>query len=153
MKLWRFLIAVTAVVAMALLGAVALAQSGTDYDADDDGLIEITSAAQLNAIRYDLDGDGTPASANASDYSSAFPNAVEGMGCPSSGCTGYELTDRHRPRHCSVQHTATGWEPTSPNLQAYLNGGEGWRAYGGLEERTVHCHVRGQQSTQSPACS
>ena len=29
-----------------------------DYDQDDDGLIEICSLAQLDAIRYDLDGDG-----------------------------------------------------------------------------------------------
>ena len=29
-----------------------------DYDADNDGLIEITTLAQLNGVRYDLDGDG-----------------------------------------------------------------------------------------------
>ena len=31
---------------------------GTDYDADADGLIEISSLAQLNAMRWDIDGDG-----------------------------------------------------------------------------------------------
>ena len=30
----------------------------TDYDTDDDGLIEIASLVQLNAVRYDLDGNG-----------------------------------------------------------------------------------------------
>ncbi len=90
--------------------AVALAQSATDYDADDDGLIEVASAAQLNAIRWDLDGDGTPASANASDYSSAFPNAATGMGCPSSGCTGYELTASIN-LGVSPYNTGAGWEP------------------------------------------
>ena len=30
----------------------------SDYDRDDDGLIEVANLAQLNAIRWDLDGDG-----------------------------------------------------------------------------------------------
>ena len=30
------------------------------YDTDGDGLIEITTLAQLNAVRYDPDGDGDP---------------------------------------------------------------------------------------------
>jgi len=64
----------------------------TDYDSDDDGLIEVDSVAKLNAIRWDGDGDGTPTTANATDYAAAFPGAVSGMGCPSTGCTGYELT-------------------------------------------------------------
>ena len=29
-----------------------------DYDTDDDGLIEISNLAQLDAVRYDLSGDG-----------------------------------------------------------------------------------------------
>ena len=33
-------------------------QSPVDCDADDDGLIEIEWPEQLNAIRWDLDGDG-----------------------------------------------------------------------------------------------
>ena len=31
-----------------------------DYDADDDGLIEVATLAQLYAIRHDLDGNGAP---------------------------------------------------------------------------------------------
>ena len=34
------------------------AQTPGDYDTDDDGLIEVTTVAQLNAIRWDLNGDG-----------------------------------------------------------------------------------------------
>ena len=34
------------------------AQDETDYDSDDDGLIEVADLAQLNAIRWDVDGDG-----------------------------------------------------------------------------------------------
>ena len=60
-----------------------------DYDADDDGLIEVASLSMLNAIRWDLEGDG--ASSN-SGYASAFPTPQSGMGCPMAGCSGYELT-------------------------------------------------------------
>ena len=60
-----------------------------DYDVDDDGLIEVADLAQLHAIRWDRDGDGTSANAG---YAAAFPDAAADMGCPSGGCTGYELT-------------------------------------------------------------
>ena len=69
------------------------------YDSDGDGLIEIGSLAQLNAIRWDLDGDGAADNdANAARYAYAVPNAVAGMGCPTTAddaddndCIGYEL--------------------------------------------------------------
>ena len=61
------------------------ARTGTDYDADDDQLIEIDSLAKLNAVRWDLDGDGTASSGNATTYAAAFPGAAAGMGCPDSG--------------------------------------------------------------------
>ena len=59
-----------------------------DYDHDDDGLIEIRSIAQLDAIRHDLDGNGA---SSVGAYSTAFPGAATGMGCPDTGCVGYEL--------------------------------------------------------------
>ena len=62
---------------------------GTDYDRDDNGLIEITSLAQLDAIRHDLDGDGV--SAHTAGYAEAFPDAAAGMGCLRRQCRGYEL--------------------------------------------------------------
>ena len=68
---------------------IAVTAPATDYDADGDGLIDVGSLAQLNAIRWDLDGDG--ASTNPG-YAAAFPRPVAGMGCPASGCLGYELT-------------------------------------------------------------
>ena len=78
-----------------------LARQKIDYDCDDDGLIEITRLAQLNAVRYDLDGSGAvDSSANASAYAAAdvYPHPAAGMGCPLVGasnpvptCTGYEL--------------------------------------------------------------
>ena len=53
-----------------------------DYDTDDDGLIEISSLAQLDAVRHDLDGDGTPSTDGETAYAEAFPDAASGMGCP-----------------------------------------------------------------------
>ena len=83
-----------------------------DYDADDDLQIEVTTLQQLNALRYDLNGDGVvdwpdgkrpnknrknedgasePGGSGALIYAGAFPNAAENMGCESA-CRGYELT-------------------------------------------------------------
>ena len=63
-----------------------------DYDADDDGLIDVGTLAQLDAVRYDLDGDGSvDLLANESRYYAAFVEGSWDMGCP-AGCIGYELT-------------------------------------------------------------
>ena len=59
------------------------------YDTDEDGLIEIDTLERLNAVRYDLDGDGRATDVLA--YEQAYPRPVAGMGCPSV-CRGYELT-------------------------------------------------------------
>lgn len=76
--------------AMAGLDGVG-AQSAVDYDADDDGLIEIEWLEQLDAVRWDLDGDGlTDDDVDAERYLAAFPYAAEYMGCPDR-CEGYEL--------------------------------------------------------------
>ena len=40
------------------IDSTARAQTTVDYDGDDDGLIEVTTVAQLGAIRWDLNGDG-----------------------------------------------------------------------------------------------
>ena len=74
-------------------------ETGTDYDTDDDGLIEITTLARLNAMRWDLDGDGAAdSSTNMTSYASAFSGAAATMGCPDdedadqdAACVGYEL--------------------------------------------------------------
>lgn len=64
-----------------------------DYDLDDDGLIEIFTLDALDALRFDLNGDGeVDVGADADTYALAFKDAVSGMGCPDgSGCIGYEL--------------------------------------------------------------
>ena len=89
---------------------------GNDYDGDDDGLIAIATLAQLDAVRHDLDGDGA---ATAAAYAAAFPLPAAGMGCPASGCRGYELTaDLDFDQNGDGRITATD--------AAYWNGGAGW---------------------------
>ena len=58
---------------------------GSLLDADGDGLIEVSTLEQLNAIRYDLDGNGEGIT-NEAAYSAAF-----GTGICTEDCTGYEL--------------------------------------------------------------
>ena len=77
-----------------------------DYDVDGDGLIEVRNQAQLNAIRWDMDGDARPDDDSfAGDYAAAFPRVIEGMcagnpdpatshqGDAGAGCRGYELVN------------------------------------------------------------
>ena len=88
-----------------------------DYDVDNDRYIDIANLAQLNAIRHDLNGDGV---STVADFGSAFPRKAAGMGCPSTGCAGYELTaslDFDENGDGSI--TQTG-DPT------YWNSGSGW---------------------------
>ena len=110
-----------------------------DYDRDDNGLIEIDRLSQLDAIRYDLDGDGAPDAVSADDwanYAAAFPDAMPGMGCPAAAdtdvgpgpCAGYELTasldfDTNRNGYT---YTETGGLLTGDAGDAYYNGGAGW---------------------------
>ena len=57
--------------------------STVSYDSDGDGLIEISTLAQLNAVRWDLDGDGAADNgANESSYATAFPICRRGHGLP-----------------------------------------------------------------------
>ena len=73
-----------------LVAPAELTPIGTvDYDTDDDGLIEVSSLAQLDAVRWDADGDGY--SDHGGPLHNGFPNGLAAMGCPSSGCVGYEL--------------------------------------------------------------
>ena len=126
-----------------------VAQATTDYDQDDDGLIEVNSLARLNAIRWDLDGDGaadpvywdhdddpntleqideSTTEANANSYAAAFPNPLPGMGCPTTDddadaddCTGYELT-----ANLDFDSDNDGDVDAADASSAYWNDGAGW---------------------------
>ena len=110
--------------APAAVSAAVPAQASVDYDSDNDNLIEIAGHAQLNAIRYDLDGNGSPTSgAGATAYNTAFPNAASGMGCAAT-CIGYELTD-----DINLDTDGNGSWTTA---DTYWNGGAGWNPIGGF---------------------
>ena len=76
------------------LSYVSSQEGNVDYDTDDDGLIEVSYLEQLEALRYDLDGEGLDLP------NRRFPGAEPGYGCPIAGlrqknvrkCRGYELT-------------------------------------------------------------
>ena len=95
-----------------------------DYDSDNDGLIEISNLFQLDAIRHDLNGQG---SSNHKQYVRAFPEPQSVMGCPASGCNGYELMlnldfneSLNNPDPDAYWHDSHGWTPigdTDPSLR------------------------------------
>ncbi len=112
-------------------GATTLTGTGTirdddqiDYDTDNDNLIDVTSLAQLNAIRYDLNGDGAVADSDTMNYNAAFPAAASGMGCPAT-CTGYELMN-----NLDFDSDNSGTVDANDHGGAYWNSGAGWTAIG-----------------------
>ena len=102
------------------------AQFPVDYDKDDDGLIEIEYLEQLNAIGWDLDGDGVANNAiNAEAYNNEFPGGAVWAGCPLGGCSGYELTrdlDFNDPDSYARKEVHTDWTQ-----------GSGWLPIVGVE--------------------
>ncbi len=84
--------AVASALLCALVG-VSQAQT-TTADIDGNGLIEITSLGQLNALRHDLDGDGTPTgpAGDQAVYRTAFGLADGANNSCAGDCEGYELT-------------------------------------------------------------
>ena len=110
--------------APAAVSAAVPAQATVDYDTDNDNLIEISGSsahAQLNVIRHDLDGNGSPTSGGATAYNTAFPNAASGMGCAST-CIGYELT--------ADINLDTNNDGSWTTADTYWNGGAGWLPIG-----------------------
>ena len=112
-------------------GAIAQAQEQetalpSHYDTDGDGLIEIGSLDQLNAVRWDLDGNGSPSTGNEDAYSAAFPVADEGSVCPAdTTCTGFELT-------ADLDFDENGDGEITAADAAYWNEGAGWAPIGGF---------------------
>ncbi len=108
-----------------------VAQSPVDYDLDDDGLIDIDSLAQLNALRWDLNGDGQVASGDQASYAAAFPNPAAGMGCHSIDHDGSALTP-NQPVCKGYELTANlTFDSNTDNVidsddAAYWNDGAGW---------------------------
>ena len=112
-------------------GTATATATPTDYDTDDDGLIEIDSLAKLDAMRYDLNGDGVPTSGGATAYGAAFTNrdtnAATRMGCPSGTCSGYELT-----RNLDFDTNGDGSVTTAGDT--YWDSSKGWRIIGNFRD-------------------
>ena len=121
-----------------------------DYDTDDDQLLEVSNLAQLDAIRYDLDGNGAvdtgTAAADAVNYTTAFPNPIAGMGCKpvdhddntatpkTPVCIGYELTqnlDFDTDDDGATYTVSSTGVVTGDAGDTYYNGGQGWTPIGG----------------------
>ena len=112
-----------------------------DYDTDDDGLIEVDSLAKLDAIRYNLSGNGNPSGADATAHAAAFPTPMDYHGCDADGdgtlaaCTGYELTanldfdynDNGSTHTAGVIDSGDAVAATS----AYFDSTTGWNPIGG----------------------
>ena len=97
-------------------------------DTDADGLIDITTLAQLDAIRYDLDGDGRPTSAGQTAWQTAFSAVVtvdddDAVRDGSSSFTGYELMN-------SLDFAGTKWENPTGGTFAGTHETGGWAPLG-----------------------
>ena len=107
------------------------------YDTDGNGLIEIEYLEQLNAVRYDLDGDGIADDADTKEYETAFP-VVGAQEVCGDDCRGYELTrpldfqdaGSYSSGEISIPWTANrGWQPvgSGDGIRQYY-GGDGFNA-------------------------
>ena len=123
-----------------------------DYDSNDDRLIEISNLAQLNAVRWDLNGDGAVDAANSASYTAAFPNAAAGMGCPDGSdadanpdpCLGYELK-----ADLSFDTNNDGSVTVADSGGLYWNGGAGWTPMGDARRHTYTGQFQGRGKTIS----
>ena len=109
------------------------------YDTDDDGLIEISTLAQLDAMRHDLNGDGRPTTAGAPAYAAAFPNVTRVVcGARSNGeCEGYELRadldffDTNGDGQVDTNDDTNGdGQVDAEDNTTYWNAGAGWMPIG-----------------------
>ena len=106
-------------------------QRTIDHDPDNDNLINVDTLQKLNAIRHDLDGNGSPSSGNIAAYAAAFPGghladtSTPYMGCEST-CEGYELTANLDFAADEMAVTSTdpypNWTPIGGSYSAIFNG-------------------------------
>ena len=131
-------------------------RAGTrDYDADNDGLIEVRTLAQLDALRYDLNGDGLVDGAMWMPYYAAFAMGALGMGCP-DGCTGYELeadldfdTDGDAARQTRATTYWNAWRPAGSRSEARTTPFAATFTGNGHSYRSRTCSLIGLRRTKS----
>ncbi len=112
--------------------SVTVTAGNQDYDVDNDNLIDVSTLAQLDAIRYDLNGDGWVDGATWQPYYAAFVEGTAGMGCP-DGCVGYELIDdldffdTNEDGQVDTNDDTNGdGQVDAEDNATYWNGGTGW---------------------------
>ena len=144
MPRYAHLLALVALVMLVAPGP-AFAQTTVDYDSDNDRLIDITTLAQLQAINYDPDGNGLQGYTVAGEwtlYNAAFPNAATGMGCPSTGCNGYELMN-----NLDFDSDGDGDVDANDHSGNYWNSGAGWLPVGDPNRETYTAPFKGNGYT------
>ncbi|WP_168204113.1 Calx-beta domain-containing protein [Aliikangiella coralliicola] len=113
-QLSQFVVLLNLALVSLLISPMLSAESGrSDYDLDDDGLIEINDLEDLNEIRNHLDGTAL--------YGSS-------AGCPIAGCTGFELTtnldfdtdgDGVMDANDTYWNSGAGWEPMGSQVEPF----------------------------------
>ena len=132
-----FLVLVLLVAAAATYGVVSSQSGNGKYDRDGDGLIEVTHLEQLDAIRYDPNGDGD---SGFEKYYEAFPILPEESVCDNA-CHGYELVrslDFNEPESYASGEVRAEWVT-----------GSGWQSIGKSEEigSGFHATFEGNHNT------
>ena len=101
---------------------------------DDPRLINVFSLEQLNAMRYDLNGDGAVdggvSEANAMVYEAAFGLAREGSVVCVGGCDGYELIN-------DLDFEDANTDGTAGDLSIWAAGADGAGVSGAVVEGWV----------------
>ncbi len=95
-------------------------EDGMDIDDDGDGLIEITTAAHLDEVRYALDGSGRR---------STDGGALDSTGCGGTGgitsCNGYELVANISLAAYADANGGKGWQPLAHDIDNATDGCQG----------------------------
>ena len=102
---------------------------GADIDDDGDGLIEIATHEELNAVRYVLNGSGRKSSAD---------GALDSTGCGGNGgiteCSGYELVADISLATYANNEGGKGWQPLAHDTDNSNDGCLGEEAFDGTFE-------------------
>ena len=120
MQPFRFLALALPITLLVMAGTAGTASSQTangKYDTDGDSLIEVSNLEQLDAIRYDLDGNGTAdPDSDAAAYEAAYSTDASETVC--NNCNGYELD-----RSLDFQESSSY---ASGQVETDWTTGEGW---------------------------
>ena len=112
--------------AVATYGVVSSQSANGVHDTDGDGLIEVSTLEQLDAMRYDGNGDGRVSNESGEAYLAAFP-VEDGEQVCRQVCGGYELArslDFDSPGSYASEKVNTKW-----------TSGSGWLPIGAKEDR------------------